>query len=470
MPTTQLLSFGAAHTVTGSNHLLDMAGVKILMDCGLFQGSAALEARNHESFPFAPAEIDAMVLSHAHLDHAGRVPKLVREGYRGPIYCREATFELARQLLLDAAKIQNEDFERASRKGLPAEPPLYDAQDVERALEQFMPLEYGPPKDYGLLKVGDVQITAQVAGHIPGSASLLFEANGERVVFSGDLGNIRKDVLPDPTPCPPADLVLMESTYGDRDHRPFAETLAEFAETIAKASETSGKIIIPSFALERTQDLLFHIARLEEQGRIPALPVYVDSPLAIRIEDTYERHMHELSEEVLEVAKHKQPFMPQNLRYSVSRDESKAINSTNGAAIIIAGSGMMTGGRVLHHLKHCLPQRSTSVVIVGYQPQGGLGRLLIDGAQSVKIYGDQIPVRGAVHTIGGFSAHADRTELLAWSASAGSNAEVRLVHGEMAAMERLQAALVARGQRASIQTPGDGRAVTAADYRPGSDT
>jgi metallo-beta-lactamase family protein len=455
----KLTSYGAAHTVTGSNHLLEMGGQKILLDCGLFQGSNLLEERNQQAFPFAPASIDAMVLSHAHLDHAGRVPKLVREGYSGPIYCREATFELSRQLLLDAAKIQNEDYERAQRKGEKADPPLYSSEDVERALLQFQPLEYGPPKEYSALMIGNVQISAQVAGHIPGSASLIFEADGERVVFSGDIGNIRKDVLPDPTPCPEADLVLMESTYGDRDHRPFEETMLEFAKTIEQASKTGGKILIPSFALERTQDILFHLARLEEEGKIPQLPVYVDSPLAIRIEETYQRHLGELSEEVQAVAAHKNPFMPANLHYSNSRDESKALNALSGAAIIIAGAGMLTGGRILHHLKNNLGRQNTSLVIVGYQPQGGLGRLLVDGAQSVRIYGDMIPVKAAIHTIGGFSAHADRTELLHWSSNAGTNSEIRLVHGEMPAMESLAAALNARGQHARIQPPGDGRAV-----------
>jgi metallo-beta-lactamase family protein len=324
---------------------------------------------------------------------------------------------------------------------------MYDEKDIEATLALFEPLEYAQP-----LTLGEVRLTAQVAGHIPGSASLRLEADGERFVFSGDLGNARKDILPDPVPCEDADVVLMESTYGDRDHKPFEQTLEEFAEILQQAAQQGGKILIPSFALERTQDLLYHVARMEEQGLIPKLPVFVDSPLASRIEETYSSARYEFEPHVQRYYQgDRDPFMPANFRYTRTVEESKALNDLKGAALIIAGGGMMTGGRILHHLRNHLAKSSTSLVIVGFQPEGGLGRRLVDGAPTVRILGDEIPVRARVFTVNGFSAHADRTELLEWSAAV--RGELRLVHGEVRAMESLKTALEARGQRASLQVP-----------------
>ena len=280
----QVRSHGAAMTVTGSCHLLDTGSVNVLVDCGAFQGSAALSALNREPFGFDPQAIDAVLLTHAHMDHAARLPLLVRRGYTGLIHALPATKLLAQHLLLDGAKLQREDAERDVRHGKVPHEPLFDEDDVHRTLELFVPLQYGTTTD-----VAGLAVTPQVAGHIPGSASFLVQASGTRVVFSGDVGNARKDVLPDPAPCPAADLVFIESTYGDRDHRDFDATIAELAEVLRTAHRRKGKILIPSFALERTQDVLFHIARLEEAGEIEPMPVYVDSPLADRVEDVY-RH------------------------------------------------------------------------------------------------------------------------------------------------------------------------------------
>ncbi|HEX2863470.1 MAG TPA: MBL fold metallo-hydrolase [Deinococcales bacterium] len=444
-----VLSYGAARTVTGSNHLVQAGGTTLLLDCGLFQGSRALDDLNDLPFVYDLGAIDAAFLTHAHLDHSGRMPLLVKRGYQGPVYCTPATQELARYLLLDAAKLQQEDYERDLRKGRAGQPPLFDEDDVAAFLECVQPIEYGKP-----VTVGAFKVTAQVAGHVPGSASFVLDGPEGRVVFSGDLGNERKDILPDPVLCPPADVVLMESTYGDRDHRPFEATIEELAAAIRGAAERGGKIMIPTFALERTQDVLFHIARLEEAGRVPVLPVIVDSPLALKVEHVYDTWRNEFSEEVEAIYRRgKDPFAPAGLRYTRSVDDSKALNEMNGPAIILAGSGMMTGGRILHHLRNRLPSAANTLIIVGFQPAGGLGRLLVDGRDRVRIMGHDVAVRAQITTIGGLSAHADRTELLRWAASAGPKASVKLVHGEVAAMTSLKAALEAQGQRAELQPP-----------------
>jgi metallo-beta-lactamase family protein len=393
--------------------------------------------------------VDAILLSHAHLDHAGRLPLLVRKGYAGPIYALPATQDLARYLLTDAAKLQAEDYQRDLRKGREGAQPLFDEDDVEATLSLFEPIEFGRE-----VTVAGARVTAQIAAHIPGSASFLLEANGTRLVFSGDLGNSRKEVLPDPLPCPPADLVLMESTYGDRDHKPYELSVQELAAAIRDASEREGKILIPSFALERTQDLLYQIRKLEAAGKIPVLPVFVDSPLATRVGEVYGRWRDEFSPEVQAVYDSgKDPFETRDLRYTRSVEESKALNEMRGAAIIIAGAGMLTGGRILHHLRNHLPKSSTTLLIVGFQPRGGLGRRLIDGADAVRVMGKDVRVNATVATIGGFSAHGDRSELLAWAAGAGRSAQIRLVHGEPEAGESLAAALESRGQRAGLQPP-----------------
>lgn len=444
----RIRSYGAARTVTGSNHLLELGGARLLLDCGLFQGSRALDALNDAPLGYDPAGIDALLLSHAHLDHAGRLPLLVRQGFAGPILALPATRALAEYLLLDAAKLQREDYERDLRKGRSTSPPLFDENDVASTLALFEPLEYDRALDAAGLRV-----TPRIAGHIPGSASFLVEGDGSRLVFSGDVGNARKDVLPDPAACPPADVVLVESTYGDRDHRSFPETIAELASVVRRAADRGGKIMIPSFALERTHDVLYHIARLEDAGEIPSLPVFVDSPLAIKVDGVYDAFPDEFSDEVDAVrGSGRDPFAPRDLRFTRSVEESKAINEYRGPAIVVAGSGMLTGGRILHHLVRNLGDANATLVIVGFQPEGGLGRLLIDGRDNVRILGKTVNVRAGIATIGGLSAHADRGELLAWLEPA-AGAEVRLVHGEVRAMESLVKTLSDRGIRAAIQEP-----------------
>ncbi len=443
----KITSYGAARTVTGSNHLLEMGGQRALLDAGVFQGSPALEDLNRLPFAFDPRSLNAVVLSHAHNDHTGRLPKLVKEGFRGPIYASRGTRALAEFILLDGAKLQREEYERNLRLGRPATPPLYDEANVAQTLAQVHIVEFDQP-----FSLGSVQVRMQRAGHIPGSASLVFDADGERFVFSGDVGNIRKDVLIDPVPCPNATTVLMESTYGDRDHRPYEQTLEEFAAILREALKTGGKVLIPSFALERTQDVLYQIARLEEAGGIPGIPVYVDSPLATKVETVYSSLPGEFDPRLQEFFRRGvDPFRPKQLQYTRTIDDSKKLNALSGAAVIIAGSGMMTGGRILHHMINQLGKPDTTLMIVGFQPEGGLGRALVDGQPEVRIMGQTVRVNARVKTVNGFSAHADRTELLRWSAAV--TGEIRLVHGEVPSMESLQAALRARGQRCLIQEP-----------------
>jgi metallo-beta-lactamase family protein len=448
----RITSYGAARTVTGSNHLLEMAGQRVMLDCGVFQGSRMLEELNQQPFAFDVTSLTAMVLSHAHNDHAGRLPKLVRDGYSGPIYATSATKALCEFMLLDSAKLQREDYERDQRKGRKSAPPIFTEEDVAKAIALFREVEYEKP-----FKLGELTVRLQKAGHVPGSASVICSSAGENgagetFVFSGDIGNQRKHVLPDPVPCPDANVVVMESTYGDRNHRDFNLTLEEFTGLLRNASETGGKILIPSFALERTQDVLFHIARLEEAGTIPVLPVFVDSPLASKVETVYSEFQDEFAENVQAFyRKGQDPFRPKNLKYTQTIEDSKKLNDMKEAAIIIAGSGMMAGGRILHHMINHLSDPSTTLMIVGFQPEGGLGRLLVDGERSIKIMGQQIRVRAKVVTVGGFSAHADQTELLAWSRAV--TGEIRLVHGEVSSMEGLQKSLEARGQKALIQEP-----------------
>jgi metallo-beta-lactamase family protein len=434
-------------TVTGSCHLLEAGGARVLVDCGAFQGSRALFALNREPLAFDPPSVDAVLLTHAHLDHSGRLPVLLKQGFQGPIHARPATIELTEHLLLDAAKIQHEDAERDRRHGRTPDPPLFDEGDVEAVLSRMEPFEYGQPFDAAGLRV-----TAQPAGHIPGSAVFRVQAGEATVAFSGDVGNARKEVLPDPSPCPEADLVLMEGTYGDREHRPYDATIAELAGLLRRAQERGGKILVPSFALERTHEVLYTLAHLERDHDIASLPVYVDSPLAAKVDEVYDRHPEELSDELrLLRSLGKDPFQPKHLRYTRSVDDSRALTASPGPAIVIAGSGMLAGGRILHHLLAGLGDPSTTVLIVGFQPRGGLGRELIDGDDRVRVMGREVTVRAQVATVGGLSAHAGRAELLDWIRPAGARAEVRLVHGEPTSLEGLRAALAGEGIRASLQ-------------------
>jgi metallo-beta-lactamase family protein len=447
----QLLSAGAAETVTGSCHYLTVSGQNLLIDCGLFQGRQEIEELNYETFPFELNKLNAVLLTHGHLDHVGRLPKLVREGYAGPIYATATTQKIAEIVLLDAAKIQLEDYERALRKAQrngrekKVVPPLFTDKDVAQTLSLFRTVEFASP-----LQLGDVSVTYLPAGHILGSGFISVKSPEGHIIFSGDLGNTESGVQADfqlPSDC---DAVLVETTYGNRSHRPLSETLQEFSTVIKSSLKTGGKVLIPSFALERAQNILFHLRNLQKRGDVPKIPIFLDSPMAAKMTQLYMGSKNEFLPEIAgELSSGVDPFEPETLSYAATADESKKINDVEGQAIIIAGSGMMTGGRILHHLKHNLWRKETSLVVVGYQSEGTLGRLLVDGKKRVKIHGEEIAVRAKIHTIGGFSAHADQDDLLKWLQPTGK-ANVYLIHGEVSVMNEFGATLSKEGRNAAM--------------------
>lgn len=447
----KLLSAGAALTVTGSCHRIEARGRRIMVDCGLFQGND-VERLNQEPFPFDPAEIDAVLLTHGHLDHCGRLPLLAARGFRGPIHATRATRAVTEIILKDAAKIQQEDWERALRKAREkgrkaddTEPPLYVPGDIPQTLALFHDVAFDEPIDLG----GDIRATFRPAGHILGSAFVEIDTPDGRVIASGDLGNresvIQEVALP-PREC---DAVLIETTYADRTHRSLAATLEEFQGVIGTAVEAGGVVMIPSFALERTQVVLYHLNSMMREGRIPKVDVYVDSPMAARMTRLYQESANEFRPHVAaELAAGRDPFEPSTLKFTVATEESKQLNDLDCCAIVIAGSGMMTGGRILHHLRNQLYKPEASLVIVGYQAQGTLGRRIVDGAKQVRIYGTEVDVRASVHTINGLSAHADRDDLLRWLETTGK-AHAYLVHGEPPVMQGFAKLLADRGRQAT---------------------
>ncbi|MGD9689822.1 MAG: MBL fold metallo-hydrolase [Phycisphaerales bacterium] len=458
--------FGAAGEVTGSCTLIETGQSRVLIDYGMHQGGRDDWQRNFEALPIECERLDAVILTHAHIDHIGRVPLLTRCGYRGPIYATSATCELAVIMLRDAGNLQVADAARASsrreRMGLPPVAPLYTPEDVEPVLGLLKPVEYDRTIDVAR----GVRARWVEAGHILGSASveLTVAAMGPRpkrtIVFSGDVGPKGMALLRDPAPPSKADLVFLESTYGDRDHRSREATIEELQEIVKNGVWARQKVLIPAFAVGRSQALVYHLGSLERTGRVPKFPICVDSPMAVSAFEVYARHarLYDRAAAELFEAGH-EPLAPDGLRLISRAEESKALNTLRGGLVVIAASGMCTGGRILHHLRHNLWKRETSVVIVGYQAHGSLGRRLVDGADTVRIFGDTVAVRARVHTLGGLSAHAGQTELLEWaehfrggglneSASrAGNEGWPRFVlnHGEPAPRAALAARLRERG-------------------------
>lgn len=446
-----LLSAGAAETVTGSCHYLDLGATKLLVDCGAFQGARTLEARNRAPFPFDPTSLDAVVLSHAHFDHVGRLPHLAALGYDGPIYGPPGSDAIAEVILRDAAKIAWEDHERALRRARRAgreyavEPPPFGERDVDRVLRALQPVGYEE-----VLTIGDVAMTLRPAGHVVGSAWIDLDTRFGRIVLSGDLGNRESLLHEPPEPPGPARAVVCEGTYGNRRHRSREATIAEFRDVVTQAAQAGGRVLIPSFALERTQAVLYEINRLQRLGAIPELPVILDSPMASKMTEVYREHTDAFRAEVRDFARRwGDPFRPAVFHATVSSDESRALNDIDEPMIVIAGSGMMTGGRILHHLKHHMWKPDTHLVVVGYQSRGSLGRAIVDGAKHVRIYGDDIAIRGTVHTIGGLSAHADRDDLDAWLAGTG-DARIYLVHGEVDVLDAYAQHLALRDRSAHV--------------------
>ena len=432
----RLSSHGAAKKVTGSCHLIETTHASVLVDCGLFQGGHELAEENAAEFGFEPAGIDVLLLTHAHLDHCGRIPLLVKRGFRGRIVCTAATRELARLVLGDAAGLQEEEARRAQRhphqRGAAAQP-LYTLADAFHCMDFFdTPAAYGQRLEVAR----GVHASFFDAGHILGSASVLLElqdAGVQRsVYFSGDIGNPGRPLLRDPQP--PGlvpDYVVMETTYGDRDHRGWQDSADELVQAVADTHARGGNVIIPSFALERTQEVLYVLAQAVHESRLPRhLAVFLDSPMAISATEIFLRYPECLRPGFAQSLHGEDPLALPGLRLTRDTSDSMAINTIRGGAVIMAGSGMCTGGRVRHHLRHNLANEAASVVFVGFAAQGTLARRIIDGARRVRLFDEDVEVRARVHTINGFSAHAGRSELLGWLHACGRVQRVFLVHGD----------------------------------------
>jgi metallo-beta-lactamase family protein len=419
----KLTFLGAARSVTGSCYLIEAGNTRFLVDCGLYQERQFLE-RNWAPFPIPPGTIDCVLLTHGHLDHCGLLPKLAREGFSGPIYCTAATTEISEIVLLDAAHLQEEDAEfkkkrhqKENRLGQHPEVPLYTVDDAEACFPQFSSVEYG-----NTFRVGEgIDATFFDAGHVLGSAMITvkIKQNGEErvILFSGDVGRWNKPILRDPTLFQTADYVLVESTYGDRLSESLAEAADKMADTINATVKSGGNIIIPSFALERTQEILYYLNEFLIEDRIPHLIVFVDSPMAMSINQVFEHHPELFDEEMTKFMRQGSPFSFRGLSLARTAGESKAINQIKGTAIIIAGSGMCTGGRVKHHLVTNISRPESTILFAGYQAEGTLGREIVDGAKEVRIFGQFYPVKARIVHIHGFSAHADRDELIRWLSS-----------------------------------------------------
>jgi metallo-beta-lactamase family protein len=437
---SSLQFLGAAGTVTGSKHLVTAGGRRVLLDCGLFQGLKALRLRNWAPPPVDPQALDAVVLSHAHIDHSGYLPLLARHGYRGPVYCTPATRDLLEVMLLDAAHLQEEDAERANRykysKHAPALP-LYETADAEAALRLLEARSYGVP-----FPVGESGTTAlfRRAGHILGSATVELGVAGRRVVFSGDLGRSQRPILRDLERVPEADVLLVESTYGDRTHTPHPEET--LATLLNETADQRRVLLVPAFAVGRTQDLIWWIRQLEEEKRIPVLPVFIDSPMAIEVTDIYARHPEEHDGAMVAANQDGYGLRTGEFRLVHRPEESRALNAKGGPMVIISASGMATGGRVLHHLAHRLPDERTTVLLPGFQAAGTRGRSLQDGARELRIHGRSVPVHAKVVALDGLSAHADRDEILAWLRGfRRPPRQTWVVHGEPQPADRLAATL-----------------------------
>lgn len=453
---------GAAGTVTGSRYLVRAAGRRVLVDAGLFQGRKELRLRNWAPFPVDPAGIDAVVLTHAHLDHTGALPLIARQGFRGPAFCTAATRDLCTLLLPDSGRLQEEEARFANEKGYskhaPHARPLYDEADAVAALSLLVPAPYRRRVEVA----PGVAVTFHRAGHILGSAAVEMEIAGGtgtpalRVLFSGDLGRYGAPILPDPEPAPAADALLVECTYGDRTHpaEPPAEALRR--EVLAAVAR-GGALLVPAFAIGRTQEILFLLRELESRDLVPRLPVFVDSPMAVDATPIHLAHREDHDEEMRRLFREGvEPLRPARLTFARSPEQSRAINRVEGPCVVVSASGMATGGRVLHHLARRLPDPRTTVLLVGYQAAGTRGWSLANGARTLRIHGEDVPVRAAVVSLSSFSAHGDRDEVDRWLATLPAPPRRTFcVHGEPAALHATAERLASRGWQAAVARDGE---------------
>lgn len=440
--------WGGVGTVTGSKYLVTTDKARVLVDCGLFQGLKELRERNWQDPPFAPHSIDAVLITHAHIDHTGYLPRLVQQGFRGPVYCSRGTSDLLKILLPDAGRLQEEDADFRNRHNLTKHKPalpLYTEKDAYAALELVKPL----PNDGNTFEPAPgIRASFRISGHILGSSLVLLELDhagadgkGRRVLFSGDLGHYDQPIIRDPSPPPACDYLLVESTYGDREHDPEDPKIA-LARIINDAAQRQAPVLIPAFAVGRTQEIVYLIRELEDEKAIPILPVTVDSPMAAATTQAYANRKEEHDEEYASVlTQNKQPLRTHSMITASSREESKKLNDAQGARVIISASGMMTGGRVLHHAIRLVPDPEATIVFVGYQAAGTTGRRIQDGEPEVKIMGQWVPVRCRITKIGGFSAHADWKEVLHWleGMEGGAPRTTFLTHGEPEAADAMAA-------------------------------
>lgn len=437
---------GAAQEVTGSCHLLESPAIgRVLLDCGVRQGGDAIERVQEEGFPFEPASIDAVILSHVHLDHSGMLPMLVKQGFSGPIHCTQSSKGLLRILLEDASGLYHRDLEhenlRRQRSGRPALEEEYSEKDVEQVLKLCDTTPYRTPVQV----TPDATLTFHDAGHILGSAivELVLNEKGQtrRLVFSGDLGKADSVLMNDPAVLHSADVLMMEGTYGDRDHRTFDDTVQQLEDVLHETWERGGNVLIPSFAVGRAQEIIFHLGCLHQQGRLDDWQVFLDSPMAIEVTQVYDHWLQLLDDADVRCLtdagrESLAGFLP-TLKMCNSSEESMAINKIKQGAIIIAGSGMCTGGRIRHHFKHRIWRDNTTLLFIGFQARGTLGRRLVDGEKKIRLFGDEYVVRARIETLGGFSAHAGQSELIAWAKEFNPAPRLVLVHGEAQALEAL---------------------------------
>jgi metallo-beta-lactamase family protein len=463
----QLQFWGAARTVTGSMHLLEVGGKRVLLDCGMYQGRKSFE-RNRD-LPFDPASIDAVVLSHAHMDHSGNLPTLVRAGFKGRIYATAATRHLCAYMLLDSAKIQENDVlfinKHRARRGQRPYVPLYTRRDAMETLPLFVSVGY----DKTFEAVPGIRATFRDAGHILGSAIVVLDleeaGKKKRLVFSGDLGRDDAPILRDPETADGAALVIMESTYGNRVHEGRDQALENLQEAARKTYDEKGQLIIPAFAVGRTQEVVYRFNQLWEEGQLAPIDVYVDSPLAVNVTDIFRLHPEcydeEMQEAVLKESDH-DPLGFRNLTYVRSIEASKRLNNLRDPAIIVSASGMCEGGRVMHHLRNHIDDPGTTILFVGYQAQGTLGRRLVDGAEQIEIHGKEVQVRAKIERAESYSAHADRNELLKWTGEVSAKGDLEsvfLVHGEDESLDALAATVRDQGMAKKVQVPSRGETI-----------